>query len=294
LQVGFAARRAGVAIVAALFVAAGVSAATAARAGFHSEQTAVWSAEQSVRMQVTLYVPAGRGPFPLAIINHGTSSNAEVRAGQDLAPYARIGRWFAERGYLAAIPQRPGHGETGGVWVEDYGSCQNPHYLEAGLAAAREVRAVLNALLGRHDVRRDRIVLVGHSAGGWASLALAALQPPGLAAVINFAGGLGGRSYDIPHRNCAPERLIAAAGQYGASARVPTLWIYARNDTYFDPALATAMAGAFVRAGGRADLRFIDGDSSDGHFILFDAAAEPKWTPLVERFLRLTPPQRKR
>lgn len=260
----------------------------------YTERIFVWSAGHAIRMPVRLYIPAGRGPFKLAIINHGTSSNAAVRAAQNLDAYAAIGYWFVKRGFIAAVPQRPGHGETGGEWVEDYGPCDHPHYFEAGLAAAREIRAVLDALRQRPDVRRDGVVLVGHSAGGWASLALASLQPTGIVGVINFAGGLGGRSYDIAYRNCAPERLVAAAARYGATTRVPTLWIYATNDTYFTPALVAAMVNAFVSAGGRASLHLLNGGASDGHFLLFGNAPDPKWGQLVNSFLsRLQTPKQK-
>ena len=44
-----------------------------------------------------------------------------------------------------------------------------------------------------------------------------------------FSGGRGGRSYGIAGRNCAPERLIAAAAAF-ARVHVPTLWLYAVND----------------------------------------------------------------
>jgi dienelactone hydrolase len=67
-------------------------------------------------------------------------------------------------------------------------------------------------------VARERVVLVGQSAGGWASLALAARQPQGVRGVLNFAGGRGSPS---PGVVCAPEALAAA--RFGARTRLPSL-----------------------------------------------------------------------
>jgi pimeloyl-ACP methyl ester carboxylesterase len=246
----------------------------------------IWTADRRVVMRTLIYRPSGAGPFPLLLINHGTSSNAARRQAEDPSVFQPLAQWFVRLGYFVALPQRPGHGATGGPWLEDYGTCENPHYAVAGLAAARSIRAAMSALLRRRDVAKSGVVLVGHSAGAWGSLALASEQPRHLAAVINFAGGLGGRSYDWPNRNCAPERLIQAAARFGATSRVPTLWLYARNDTYFGPKISRAMARAYIRAGGRAEYHLLPAVGRDGHFLLATPAAAPLWHGVVRSFLR--------
>src|SRR5262249_38994073 len=157
--------------------------------------------------------------------------------------------WFVKRGYFVALPVRPGHGHTGGAYLEDQGGCDDADFVRAGRGGATSIEAALLALLARADVRRTGALVVGHSAGGWGALAVASSNPRGVTAIINFAGGRGGRSFDHPNNNCAPERLVEAARQFGATARVPALWIYAENDSYFAPSLARRMADAW-RAGG--------------------------------------------
>jgi dienelactone hydrolase len=134
-------------------------------------------------------------------------------------------------------------------------------------------------------VRRTGVVVVGQSAGGWAALAFASRAPAGLRAVINFAGGLGGQSYDRPDNNCAPDRLIATAEDFGRTSRVPTLWIYTENDSYFAPRLSKAMAGAFRIAGGKVDYQLLPSFGTDGHFLAESENADTVWGPVVERFL---------
>jgi ABC-type phosphate/phosphonate transport system substrate-binding protein len=72
-------------------------------------------------------------------------------------------------------------------------------------------------------------------------------------AIITFAAGRGGRVDGKPNNNCAPDTLVEATRSFGKTSRIPTLWIYAENDTYFGPDLAKRMYEAFTAAGGNAE-----------------------------------------
>jgi pimeloyl-ACP methyl ester carboxylesterase len=104
-------------------------------------------------------------------------------------------------------------------------------------------------------------------------------------AIITFAAGRGGRVDGKPNNNCAPDTLVEATRSFGKTSRIPTLWIYAENDTYFGPDLAKRMYEAFTAAGGNAELRVFPPFGSDGHFFIGAAEAIPIWSPLVGRFL---------
>ena len=43
--------------------------------------------------------------------------------------------------------------------------------------------------------------------------------------VVNFAGGRGGKPNNQPNVNCAPDRLVDAAGVLGRTATVLRLWL---------------------------------------------------------------------
>lgn len=75
------------------------------------------------------------------------------------------------------------------------------------------------------------VIVVGQSAGGWGSIALSSLAPPPVKAIITFAAGRGGRVEDKPNNNCAPDKLVEAAGEFGRTSRLPMLWIYIENDS---------------------------------------------------------------
>ena len=196
---------------------------------------------------------------------------------------ATASSWLLQRGYMFALPLRRGYGETGGPWLEQYGACNNPDYYRAGLTTAEDIEATIGFFRARSETARDRIILIGWSAGGWGSIAAASRNPPGVFAVVNFAGGRGGVQPKVG--NCTPARLIEAAARYGATARIPSLWLYAENDSFFGPDLSRKMFDAYVGAGAKAEYVALPAFGSDGHHVFGASNARALWQPPVGKFL---------
>jgi dienelactone hydrolase len=238
--------------------------------------------DSRVELAGLLIRPAGSGPFPLALINHGSPRVASARDRMTPAGMAPQAREFARRGWAAAVVMRRGYGATGGNWAEDYGGCTSPYYLEAGLASAKDMAGAIASLAQLPIIDKTRIISVGISAGGFGTVALSSLPVPGLVAAINFAGGRGSRG---PNDVCSGPSLVRAMARYGEKSRVPQLWVYAENDLYFGPALAKEMHAAFTGAGGKAEFVRAAPFGEDGHG-LFSAKGIPEWSPMVDAFLR--------
>jgi dienelactone hydrolase len=185
-------------------------------------------------------------------------------------------------------PVRRGYGRTGGAFAEDYVSCAAPRYLEAGVETARDIAAAVHWLAEQPQVDGTRIALVGHSGGGWGSLAAIGRGDVAVRAVVNFAGGRGGRQRGIPHNTCAPERLVAAAAALGRAATAPSLWLYTENDQYFAPDLSRRMHAAYVGNGGRAAYHLLPAVGRDGHRLISLPEGVPLWRDRVEAFFRQT------
>jgi dienelactone hydrolase len=194
-----------------------------------------------------------------------------------------VSDWLMGRGYLVALPLRRGYGATGGPWAESYGACSDPNYYRAGMASASDIGHVLAALQKRPDVRPGRALIVGSSAGGWGSIAIASTNPKGLLAVINFAGGRGGNQPGVG--NCGPQRLVEAAARFGRTSRIPSLWLYSTNDRSFEPRLSRQMFAAFINAGGVGQYVLLPSFGSDGHRIFASNRGIGLWRPPVETFL---------
>ncbi len=236
-------------------------------------------------LKARVFRPAGAGPFKVAIINHGSPASADKRPTMAVPAYRAASEWFVGRGYMVVVPQRRGYGDNG-RWAETYGACGNPDYAGAGKAGADDILAVTDYVRGLPMVRKDRVLLVGQSAGGFGVIATAQRNPDGVFAVLNFAGGRGGHQGPKADQVCSPDRLVAAARGFGAGAKPPSLWLYAKNDTYFEPALSQRMAEAYRAAGGKAEYLLLPAFKSDGHEIFGSADGRALWTGPVGEFLK--------
>jgi dienelactone hydrolase len=231
-------------------------------------------------LKARVFSPPGNGPFSVAIINHGSPGNPG-RQIMELPSYREASEWFVQRGYMVVLPLRRGYGEVG-AWPENPGSCENPDFVAAGDAAADDIVAVVRHVRSLSRVKRDRILLVGQSAGGFGAVAAGSRNPAGVFGVINIAGG---RLAGDKDTKCAPDRLVAANEHFGKSARVPSLWLYSENDSYFDPELSKRMVSAYGGAGGRAVYVLVGAFKEDGHTLFGDPDGRATWTPYVASFL---------
>jgi dienelactone hydrolase len=254
------------------------------------QQWLVPSPDSAAAAHAILFRPPGEGPFPLAIVAHATSQNVLRRAQMPQPEYRALAAWLVARGFAVLVPERPGHGATGGRYLEDQGGCDEADYAKAGRATADSITAVLDFMRGQSLVRRDGVAIVGHSAGAWGALALAARNPPGVSAIVAFAPGRGGHANDLPNQVCAPHMLISAAAEFGNSARVPVTWLVAANDTYFAPALSRQMADAFRAGGASVDFHLLAASGSEGHWLPETEGGVKSAGPDLDRALKARSP----
>jgi len=220
---------------------------------------------------------------PLALINHGSPrGDADDRAAMSPNRMWLQAAAFARRGWTAVTFLRRGYGRSQGGWVESCGSCGNPDYTGAGRTAANDLAAVARYMLGQTYVEKDKWISVGVSAGAFATIALTADPPPGLAAAIAFAPGRGSRNAD---EVCGEKQLVAAFGTYGKTSRTPLLWVSAPNDHFFGPRVVSDMTTAFSKAGGHVDFVAAPSFGDDGHQLFSAASGMAIWSPIVDRFL---------
>ena len=242
------------------------------------------TAEGEVRLKVATFWPEDARPDqprPAIVFSHGSPMTVTEREHLTILAYSWAMQWFIERGYVVVTALRRGFGASEGHFSE--GVDRNHHdYAKAGRVAASDIRAVLGFAQTLSGVDATRIVLAGHSAGGFGSLALAS-EGAAVRGVISFAGGKGAQLLgDGPPYTTA---IAAAAAEYGRTTRVPSLWIYAANDTFFGPPVVTAMFDAYRSGGGPAEILRLPEVGADGHS-LFTERAVTLWTRTVEEFLR--------
>jgi dienelactone hydrolase len=290
-------------VLAALLVVA-VVAGTSARGGDASRygpfgpqgprmREQLWivpSADPSAPLRATVFRPSegrqeGSPPQrrPLVVINHGTSE--QTRYSTAMPVFYWLSRWFVERGYVVLLPQRRGHGATGGSLIEAVGDCSNPDHRASGTMAAADIEAAVSFMAKQGFVAGNDIIVAGISTGGWASLALSSRNPPGVRAVVNFAGGRGAHAYGRRNAVCGEDSLVEAAGRFGKTARAPALWLYSENDSYFGPELARRMHSAWTDAGGKGEISILPPHGTEGHGLVDDQTGWRLWGAALDRFL---------
>src|SRR5260370_25929305 len=151
------------------------------------QQWLVPSPDPDTAAHALLFRPLGEGPFRLAVIAHASTQNVLRRAQMPQPEYRALGAWLVARGFAVLVPERPGHGATGGRYLENQGGCDEADYSRSGHATAEAIALALDYLRRQSFIRPDGAVLVGHSAGAWGALALAHENPQGVSNIIAFA-----------------------------------------------------------------------------------------------------------
>jgi acetyl esterase/lipase len=216
------------------------------------------------RQAMDVYVPRRRpaGALPVIVFFYGGNWAAGMRQG-----YGFAGRALASRGFVAVVP--------------DYRLVPQfrfPAFVEDGAAAVARAREIAPA----HGGDPDRVVLVGHSAGGYIA-AMLALDPQWLgddrAAVRGFAG-LGG-PYDFLPLDTVPTRVAFGKAEdleatqpvnFASADAPPALLLHGADDTTVHPRQSRTLADRLNRAGAEAEVRLYP---RVGHVGLVTALALP-------------------
>lgn len=241
--------------------------------------TAMLEEGRRIHLEILHARPDGAGPFPVVVFNHGSTGDGSRPAlfGQSRVNPS-ITKFFLERGWMVAYPQRRGRGRSGGLYDEGFkpdrsGYSGHPAVALAGLdRAIEDVDAALAWVRARNDVDRDRILVAGASRGGILAIAYAGRQPQGVCGAVNFNGGwLGRRMATYPEVN-------RAGFLRGAAFPGDTLWVHGSYDQYYPIAHCRGNFEAFVAQGGRGTFHALRG----GHGLVEQPAL---WSAAVERFL---------
>ncbi|MDN2712163.1 prolyl oligopeptidase family serine peptidase [Janthinobacterium sp. SUN118] len=226
-------------------------------------------------LQTTLFRPSGPGPFPLLLMNHGKSAGPARLQQRERFIY--MATEFVRRGYAVMLPMRAGYAQSTGAYRD--AGCD---MLANAQGQARDALDALAYARRQSWVDPARIVVAGQSYGGMAALALATRALPGVRGVLNFAGGL---RVDAPGCDW-PSALARAFATLGAYSRIPSLWLYGANDSYFGPALARRLFNSYRGSGGKGELVAYGPFKRDAHLTLGSRDGVAVWLPATERFLQ--------
>lgn len=232
----------------------------------------------------TLFQPTGSGPFPVVVLSHGSPGRAVDRKLMGRYRVIPQIKALVGQGFSVLVLMRRGYGDSPAEYAESFGYCQEPRYERTGAEGALDIHSAVSYIRNRPSLDATKILLMGQSAGGFASIAAGSLGLDGVVAVANFSGGRGGNGIDgLP---CRPDLMAQVIANYAKTLRIPVLWFYVENDKYFGPATSKAWFSAFESAGGRGKFILHPPYGNDGHLLFYKEAAVPIWIEALNSFFR--------
>ena len=235
--------------------------------------------DTQVRLETFVYRPNGSGPFPVAILNHG-SSGGDPKASMQ---WREEGEYLLKKGYVVLAPMRRGRGKSAGMSPESEDkNCDVSSWLPGLAVSIRDIDATVEFAQTIPGIRKHEVLLVGVSRGGFLSVAYAAegKYRGDIKGVINFVGGWVAQAED----KCPIDFNLKAFEKFGSSAKAPMLWLYGASDLFYGDEATISYHAAFQRGGGHAEFHLIDGVAKNGHWLI----SQPNlWKDYASTFLRL-------
>jgi carboxymethylenebutenolidase len=243
----------------------------------------------NLHLEAYFWKPAGPGPFPAVLFNHGSGAeDAQHTAGQTMAQAAAtLAPIFLKHGYAFFYLCRRGQGLSAdqAPFLQDllkqeettHGkeARQHLHFVLLTTEQLDDSAAALSVLRATPGVDAKRIVVVGHSFGGVLTL-LTAERDPSVRAEVAFGAGANSwkASSELRERLLATVRITSA----------PIMLINAANDYDTSPSIALSAELDRLRKPHLLKIYPPVGESTDdGHNFLYLSIQE--WEPDVFKFL---------
>jgi len=219
------------------------------------------------KITVTIWRDDAIKKAPYLLFSHGRAGTDQERGKFGRSSEKRNSEYFVSKGFTVILPTRIGYGVSGGPDADYSGACGNKNYLEARKAAIDQSKQVLNHVFDFSYIDRTKGIVVGQSVGGFTTIGLSAENISGLKGAINFAGGDGGDPIKSAEKPCSDYLIKDTFAKYGASNKVPTLWLYSVNDRFWGEQLPKDWFAAFQKAGGKGQFISLPAYKDDGHSI---------------------------
>lgn len=237
-------------------------------------------------LEATLFLPEARndepGPYPVMVWNHG-----DIELDQPAMRYKSrirdmlVAREFLQLGVAVLMPARRGVGFSEGTYPKGFATNDGDATYKARVHA-QDILPALAWLKTRSELDANRVILAGQSAGGYSAMYIASQPTVGLIGVIDYSGGRTDMT-GVSGPSNLNQMMVDGFAEFGRTTRVPTMWIFAENDSRYTTKTMRASHAAFQAAGGNARLLLNPPLEGDGHNIHHKPAL---WRAAVKVYLQ--------
>lgn len=158
------------------------------------------------------------------LMSHG-STGGNYSAIKTSLKFVNISKIATDNGYVFVTYMRKGRGKSEGKFTEETSRCDYGSLSREVSEAEAQLRQVLQQVKDKHRV--SKVILMGHSRGGFLSSVYASKNPDEVQAVVNLAGGW---STSCEGKNGGFGRQVL---EEAAKKFKPHFWAYFEKDSYF-------------------------------------------------------------
>ncbi len=240
----------------------------------------------SNRLEATLLLPEalrfGAGPYPVMVWNHGDVEldHPAIRDKSRIREMVVV-REFLQLGVAVLMPARRGVGMSEGTYPKSF-SAQDADATYKARVHADDILPALAWLKTRSEIDASRVMMAGQSAGGYSTMYIASQNPAGVIGAIDFSGGRTDKRGDSGTAGYLNQVMVDGFAEFGKTTRMPTLWVFAENDSRYTANTIRASYEAFQGAGGKGRLLLSPPLDVDGHFIYNKPAL---WRAALKEYL---------
>lgn len=180
---------------------------------------------KSIKLQAFEYKPANSNG-KVIIFSHGSvGGTTDQRAIKSPIKFLNTSKFALDNGYTFVTFMRKGRGASEGEFTEERGRCGWGETQRELNEAEVQLEQVIQQVKERYGVQK--VILMGHSRGGFLSTTYAAKHPEQVQAVVNLAG--------VWNAACqGKDNYAAKVGLEEAAKKFkPQLWAYFEYDSYF-------------------------------------------------------------
>ena len=168
-----------------------------------------------------------------------------------------------------AFTPKSGRGKSDGLYDEGFEKDRSRYSMDPSLSlpdlerALIDMAAAASYLAARPDVDSKRMQIGGQSRGGIAESLYACMQPKKFVRVVNFVGGW------VGDRSSNAEAINRVSFKRAVAFAAPMLWLYGKNDPYYQISHSQKNFDAFIKAGGKGVFKiYTPTEGQSGHGII--------------------------
>lgn len=227
---------------------------------FTYKENGLFGAESSIKLEVLATEPV-QWNGKIVVINHGSTGRGHGNNGYDESriknpvKFVKLNPALVAKGYRVFVLMRKGRGNSEGSFTEeDARTCTWSDQMRGVEEAEPQLDQFVDWL--RHEYKVDKVIVMGHSRGGFLSSYYSARHPDKVAYAVNISGGW---TTACEAKNSMTQQMLK-----DSSAKFKNqTWVYANKDSYF----TEAQLAGYEELAGKSGIPFVrlETTSGDGH-----------------------------